>query len=76
MPYRDPEKHRAYAREAMRRHRAGLPKPPKPVPEPYPWEIEDMHRHLSQPEAEQPDWVKAVITDIEATGKTDLRDEA
>ena len=73
MPYRDPEKHRAYAREAMRRHRA---KPPKPVPEPYPWEIEDMHRHLSQPEAEQPDWVKAVITDIEATGKTDLRDEA
>jgi hypothetical protein len=27
-------------------------------------------------EAEQPDWVKAVIADIEATGKTEMTDDA
>jgi hypothetical protein len=71
MPYRDPEKHRAYSREAMRRHRAGMPKPPKPVPEPSRFDLLMMRHELAQPETDRPDWVKAVAAEIAAAGITD-----
>ena len=66
MPYRDPEKHRAASRESMRRFRAKLPKPPKPLPEPSKWDLLTMVQDLKQPE--QSDWVQAVHSDIAAAG--------